>query len=132
MIMIAEMQRTLDGYFGQRRHDGSLKHDIVVQPASDDDAPLVQRSVYMNDEAMEVSGSDFVSSGDDDDDSFVVDDHHSDSGDGSSGAMDDMRNVIASLRSRRRYMSNADCPKCAIMLRAIEAFMDKISALFDL
>ena len=122
------MQRTLDGYFGQRRHDGPRKRIVVVQSVSDDDAPLVQRSIYMNDEAIEVSGSEFVSSGDDDDDSFVVDDHHSGSGDESSVALDDMRHIMASLRNRRRFMANNDCTQCAIILRAIEAFIDRISA----
>lgn len=123
-------QRTLLGYFGVARPDGPKKRRIiVVDSSSDDDEPLVQRSAFVDDEAVESEHGD--GSGDDDD-SFVVDDHVSaiSSNDSVPEHVEALRSVVASLRNRRRFMRNDDCPQCVMTLQILVRFIDKVAAVF--
>ena len=146
------VQATLDGWFGSRRPQepssaaakpkrvtSGRKSDVsrhepesAGEVSSDDDAPLVHRSKrsrYVDDEAEEVSDED-----DADGDSFVCSDHNSVVSDDTLSSGDDartqLRAVIRGMRNRGRFMMVADCPHCALFIRYMGKFVQRVADKF--
>ncbi len=126
------VQTTLDAFFGRPPVQVQQRHGCARrESSSDDDAPLVKRRRFMDDEAVEVSDDSEINDSDEDDDSFVVTDHDSDVGANCVTKRQqaaELRHAVASLRSRRQFLNNAQCPQCHLLMRHVIEFINTLSS----